>query len=245
MKTTLGTCRFRDILFFVMFTTTFRSVSGCEPCHFAVFTVLEVDSCPENEHEWADRAAKKNCERYALKQKCSKPEQFKYHCAVNELENTLIEVCAKEHLIMGGVCTEYNEIGRTIQGHDIINNKDVKPSCPEIYWSSQAYRCKGCNNFVRNITSSPDIIQKPMEKDSKCGTSPPDIIHKPMENDCKCGFDDGCVFLSIIVGFESVVLGLAVVGGIFLFKNPRYILWIPTFRNLYQAGQPNALLNEG
>lgn len=62
---------------------------------------MEVDSCPENEHEWADRAAKKNCERYALKQKCSKPEQFKYHCAVNELENTLIEVCAKEHLIMG------------------------------------------------------------------------------------------------------------------------------------------------
>lgn len=78
---------------------------GCEPCEFSVFTVSKVDSCPEDENEWADRAAKKNCERYADQQTCSKPQKFKYHCAVDELEKKIVEVCAKEHLINGMLIT--------------------------------------------------------------------------------------------------------------------------------------------
>lgn len=222
MKTILETCRLKHILIFVvhvvMFATMFHSVLGCEPCHFAVFTVSKVDSCPEDENEWADRAAKKNCELYAHQQTCSIPGKFKYHCAVDELETKFVEVCAKIHLITDGSCTEYNEKGKTIQGHSIINNTDVKPSCPKNYWSSEAYRCKGCNDFVRKST------YPPMKKDNP-----------PMKKDCECGCS--CLLPTIIVIFESTILVLVVVGVIVLYNFPKYILRIPgmsEFSNLPQ-----------
>lgn len=74
---------------------------GCEPCQFSVFTETEVDTCPETEDELIRRKAEKKCETLANYQNCTEPEKFKYHCAIDEHENKLIEVCAKEHRING------------------------------------------------------------------------------------------------------------------------------------------------
>lgn len=208
--------RLKHILIFaVTLATIFHSVLGCEPCEFAVFTVSKVDFCPEDENEWADRAAKKNCELYAHQQKCSVPEKFKYHCAVDELEKKIVELCAKEHLITDGKCTEYNEKGKTIQEHRIVNNTDVKPSCPDNYWSSEAYRCKGCNDFVRKRT------------------------YTPMKKDCECGSNDGCLYHTIVVIIETSII-VAVVVAIILYNFPKYISkipWIQAFRNRLQHEQ--------
>lgn len=216
MKTMLERYRLKHILIFaVILATIFHLVLGCQPCDFAVFTVSKVDSCPEDENEWADRAVKKNCELYAHKQKCSEPEDFKYHCAVDELEKKFVEVCAKKHLMTNGNCTEYNEKGRTIQEHEFSNNTGVKPSCPTNYWSSEAYRCRGCNDYVRKSA------------------------YPPMEKDCECGSNDGCLYLTIMVIFETSII-VAVVVAIILYNFPKYISkipWIQAFRNPPQHEQ--------
>lgn len=74
---------------------------GCEPCQFSVFTETVVDTCPETQAELIKRKAEKKCEIWAKLQNCTEPGKFKYHCAMNEHESKLIEVCAKEHRING------------------------------------------------------------------------------------------------------------------------------------------------
>lgn len=44
---------------------------------------------------------KKKCELKAREQNCSLIEKIKYHCAMNELENAFIEVCAPVYRIHG------------------------------------------------------------------------------------------------------------------------------------------------
>lgn len=136
---------------------------GCEPCQFSVFTETEVDTCPETEDELIRRKAEKKCETLANYQNCTEPEKFKYHCAIDEHENKLIEVCAKEHRINGGRCTEYNNLGKTIQEHQILKCRTFKPTCPPTYLSSEAYLCNGCHDLVK------------LQKNGSCSTEPQDF----------------------------------------------------------------------
>jgi uncharacterized Fe-S cluster-containing protein len=70
-------------------------------CEESVETRQEVDSCPSNEEETKIAAKKKNCEAIAHKQTCSNSSKFKYHCVMDELETSLLEVCAPEYIILG------------------------------------------------------------------------------------------------------------------------------------------------
>lgn len=47
------------------------------------------------------RAKVKECESKARRQNCSSIEKIKYHCIMNELENTFVEVCAPVYRIHG------------------------------------------------------------------------------------------------------------------------------------------------
>lgn len=42
------------------------------------------------------------------KQNCTSPENIKYHCVINELENAFIEVCAPKYRI-NGTCSGVNK----------------------------------------------------------------------------------------------------------------------------------------
>ena len=61
-----------------------------------------VQSCPTTKEELEKQKARKNCEALKKQQNCTEPEKFQYHCVINELENSLVEVCAPEYIINGG-----------------------------------------------------------------------------------------------------------------------------------------------
>jgi hypothetical protein len=60
-----------------------------------------VHACPSNEEETKIAAQKKNCEAIAHIQNCSDPSRYKYHCVMDELEKSYVEVCAPESIILG------------------------------------------------------------------------------------------------------------------------------------------------
>lgn len=70
-------------------------------CSYTTQTVGHVESCPETKAEFEKRDREKNCSSIANIQNCTKPANFKYHCVINEFENTFIEVCAAEFYVIG------------------------------------------------------------------------------------------------------------------------------------------------
>lgn len=46
-------------------------------------------------------AKRKNCEMMAPYQNCTEPENFKYHCLINELLNATLEICAPIYYLPG------------------------------------------------------------------------------------------------------------------------------------------------
>lgn len=72
-------------------------------CQEAVDSVESVPSCPTSEEEWNRAAIKKNCNKTAYWQHCSKPEAFLYHCVINGYGNETLEVCAPQRRMLGNV----------------------------------------------------------------------------------------------------------------------------------------------
>lgn len=72
-------------------------------CKEAVESVEKVSSCPTSKEQWAKAASRKKCWEKALKQTCSAPEKFVYHCVINGYGNSTLEVCAPERLILGNI----------------------------------------------------------------------------------------------------------------------------------------------
>ncbi|XP_052710892.1 uncharacterized protein LOC128185302 [Crassostrea angulata] len=116
-------------------------------CKDAVESVEKVSSCPTSKEQWDKAASKKRCWEKALKQTCSAPEKFVYHCVINGYGNATLEVCAPERLILGH-CTEFNEVGGVIQDQLLSPCINVLPRCDEYYLSSEAYKYEGCYKLV-------------------------------------------------------------------------------------------------
>lgn len=70
-------------------------------CPEAVATVEIVPSCPDSKEAWDIAARRKNCSGTAARQKCTKVENFKYHCVINGFRNNTLEVCAPKRIIFG------------------------------------------------------------------------------------------------------------------------------------------------
>lgn len=71
-------------------------------CPWSSQTEKTVQSCPTTKEELEKQKARKNCEALKKQQNCTEPEKFQYHCVIDELENSLVEVCAPEYIINGG-----------------------------------------------------------------------------------------------------------------------------------------------
>lgn len=139
-----------------------QKVAGRSYCHWSNQSAEIVGSCPETMHQMENRAKMKNCESMARVQNCTAQQKFKYHCVMNELENTFVEVCAEEYIIHG-YCTEYNTGGAVVQPHYELKCSDVNPPCKTSYNSTDAYLYRGCFDIVTNrkrgssTTVVPDI----------------------------------------------------------------------------------------
>lgn len=116
-------------------------------CKEAVDSVETVSSCPTSKEQWDKAASRKKCWDKALKQTCSVPEKFVYHCVINGYGNSTLEVCAPERLILGH-CTEFNEVGGVIQDQLLSRCNGVFPRCDDYYLSSKAYKYEDCYKIV-------------------------------------------------------------------------------------------------
>ncbi|XP_062606103.1 uncharacterized protein LOC134267913 [Saccostrea cucullata] len=72
-----------------------------DSCIPSISTVHNVSHCPTSKQEWDVAATNKNCQN-SVKQNCSVPELFKYHCLLRSDESTLVEVCAPEWKLNAG-----------------------------------------------------------------------------------------------------------------------------------------------
>lgn len=70
-------------------------------CQWSHKTAETVSLCPQNKSAMEERAKIKNCTVIAKIQRCTDPEKFKYHCVMNELETTFVELCAPQYIIHG------------------------------------------------------------------------------------------------------------------------------------------------
>lgn len=146
--------------FFILLIPTVLCSRFCQWSHKTAETV---SLCPQNKSAMEERAKIKNCTVIAKIQRCTDPEKFKYHCVMNELETTFVELCAPQYIIHG-YCTEYNSLGAAIQEHFSLKCSDVKPSCNKTYLSTDAYLNKGCSKMVRKDIqlSSTDLLMDPV-----------------------------------------------------------------------------------
>lgn len=137
-------------------------------CKEAVESVETVSSCPTSKEQWDKASSRKKCWERALKQSCSRPGKFVYHCVINGYGNATLEVCAPERLILGH-CTEFNEVGGVIQDQLFTKCNGVFPKCDDFYFSSEAYKYKDCYKIVEanRLTTSTSKNVKHVPSDEK------------------------------------------------------------------------------
>lgn len=116
-------------------------------CQEAVSSMRIVTTCPTSKTEWDSAALKKNCDELAQRQNCVSFNKFKYHCVINGLRNTLVEVCAPERIIFGH-CVEFNVRGGVIQDQKSALCNRTFPKCDRYYYSTNAYKYPDCYMLV-------------------------------------------------------------------------------------------------
>lgn len=70
-------------------------------CPESIPTVSIVNRCPTNATEWVSAAKRKSCYDLGQFQRCTKADDFVYHCVLNKDATMLLEVCAPTHLMPG------------------------------------------------------------------------------------------------------------------------------------------------
>lgn len=153
-----------DMNNFLFLVEVFLVIQCCESakyCQEAVDSVKKVKSCPTSKAERDKAARMKNCDGKALRQNCSKVDQFEYHCVINGYRNITLEVCAPTRIIFGH-CVEFNVAGGVIQDQFSAPCDEHFPKCDAFYLSSTAYKYSDCYDLVLKR----DIYQTTTTKDS-------------------------------------------------------------------------------
>lgn len=134
------------IIAVIIFTN--GQITDCySSCGQSIPTISYVESCPRNKIDWDMAAKRKNCEIMAPYQNCTEPENFKYHCLINELLNATLEICAPIYYLPGH-CAIYNTVDKDIK-------ENYKPGfecskypkaerCPSRYPSTEGYKYLRC-----------------------------------------------------------------------------------------------------
>nr|XP_022290173.1 uncharacterized protein LOC111101846 [Crassostrea virginica] len=119
-----------------------RIVVWAEECNESTATVEVVSYCPKTLEEQVKAANRKSCSKFS--HKCSS-FVYMYHCVMNVWENETLEVCAPRKIIVGHVCAEFNDGGKSIQRH--IRTKCE--TCPAVYQSNDSYKYEECYNSIK------------------------------------------------------------------------------------------------
>ncbi|XP_061177444.1 uncharacterized protein LOC133186228 [Saccostrea echinata] len=121
-------------------------------CPESLSTVVNVVSCPKNKAEWERQSKQKDCSK--VFQSCVKPEDFLYHCLINEYMNMTIEVCAPSVSILGQKCAEFNTVGAIVQDNVYAKCDDSDPPCPFRYNSTDLYKYQRCYSYIKSTNNT-------------------------------------------------------------------------------------------
>lgn len=146
------------------------AVFGIRNCPWSQQTVETTDSCPKDKSEMEERSKRKNCDGLAQIQNCTEPQNFKYHCVINELGNSIVEVCAEAYYIHG-YCPEYNTYGAVVQAHFNLKCSEVQPPCPDRYLSTESYLYSSCMETVKKQTRNAPIIYEGLDGHNESGNN--------------------------------------------------------------------------
>ncbi|XP_056014860.1 uncharacterized protein LOC125646367 [Ostrea edulis] len=128
------------------------------PCRESVKTMTEVKTCPTDKQAWDERARLKKC--WDVPHNCS-DTQLSYHCVLDEVGHSLVEVCALWTEIIGRKCAEFNPGGMFVQEH----YENSCRSCPFVYNSSMGFLYGECFDFaVFQFTTDGSSTQQQTEK---------------------------------------------------------------------------------
>lgn len=134
-------------------------------CLIPTETIQSVTRCPNNDIEWKERVAMKNCSAYA--NMCN--GTYVYHCLIDTYMNKLVEVCAKPKIIHFGSCTEFSSSAlRIIRNQNKSCFNFPRNPCPNTYNSTMAYKYKGCYELK---TSRNEIQTTPFNASSEVTTT--------------------------------------------------------------------------
>ncbi|XP_062605555.1 uncharacterized protein LOC134267351 [Saccostrea cucullata] len=177
-----------------------NQIYALSPCQASLPTVVSVIRCPKNKAEWENRSKRKDCSK--LSQSCVKPEEFLYHCLINEYMNMTIEVCAPSVPILGQKCAEFNTVGAVVQDNFYTKCDDSDPPCPFTYNSTDMYKYQRCYSYIKS-TNNTEVLPN-------CSD------YKREQNTCSC---DENIWLAISVVFIILCLISCGVGGILLYRH--------------------------
>lgn len=139
-----------SVLLFVLFCVIKMCICA-KSCPQSLMTKQYVPYCPQTKAAWDEAAVRKNCS--AVKQSCTSPDNFVYHCLVNSYQNKLIEVCGVRTPITFPVCAEYNEGGNLVQENHFTDCSGYSPPCPSRYQSTDAYKYPDCYIITDEVTT--------------------------------------------------------------------------------------------
>lgn len=141
-------------------------------CEEAVNSVENVTSCPTSKTDWDIAALRKNCSGLASRQNCVyENEKFQYHCVINGMRNTLVEVCAPTRIIFGH-CVEFNVRGGVIQDQRSARCNQTFPKCDNNYQSSDAYKYPDCFELVSISEDRSSTKKRPPATKKKTANEP-------------------------------------------------------------------------
>lgn len=146
--------RFLKVLLLILFCVIKVCICA-KSCAQSLMTKQYVSSCPQTKTAWDEAAARKNCS--AVKQSCTSPDNFVYHCLANSYQSKLIEVCGVRTPITFPVCAEYNEGGNLVQENHFTDCSGYNPPCPNRYPSTDAYKYPGCYIITQEVTTETTI----------------------------------------------------------------------------------------
>ncbi|XP_078326900.1 uncharacterized protein LOC111103028 isoform X7 [Crassostrea virginica] len=203
-------------LFFVLLAWgSFFKVTENESCPWSSQTEKTVQSCPTTKEELEKQKARKNCEALKKQQNCTEPEKFQYHCVINELENSLVEVCAPEYIINGGYCAEYNIVGALIQAHYNFKCLEKSFHCELRYKSTDAYLYKDCYTVVKHMLQISNTSHEKFITDLPSITTDTSISAKPASGQTK----EYVIVVAVFVGV--FVIAVIVIILILIFRRRR------------------------
>lgn len=77
------------------------TITHAQYCSWSARTVSFVNVCPSDEESTQRQIQVKQCVALSLRQNCTMPAKFKYHCLSSNIPGKLVEVCTTETEISG------------------------------------------------------------------------------------------------------------------------------------------------